>query len=310
MPGATVRACLGTAVLVVFLALQGLGCGGGEEDGLRLVFHSDRDGDSDIYIMDASGSDVRQLTDEPGPDYEPDSSPDGRTVVFASQRASDDGARLHLMDVDGSNVRRLTSSAGDDGQVVDDYPHWSADGRRIVFQRTTIPEDGNPDADVWLIDVESGAETRLTETPDAWDSTPSFAAQGDSVLFESNRDGDFDVYRLELQTGRVAQLTNEDGVDAEAKESPDGQRIAFASSRDGDSDIYVMDADGGNVRRLTENDAADRCPQWSPDGRQLSFYSERDGNGEIYVMDRDGGHQRRVTNSPGSDGVADWVVAR
>ena len=93
-------------LLVVF---AGLACGTDEGGGLRLVFHSDRDGDEDIYIMRADGSGVRQLTDEPGRDYEAQSRPDGRTLVFVSDRASEGGGGLYLMDVDGSNVRRLTS---------------------------------------------------------------------------------------------------------------------------------------------------------------------------------------------------------
>ena len=292
---------------LILLALVGVGCGGDGEGGLRLVFHSDRGGDDDIYIMEADGSGVRQLTDEPGRDYEAESSHDGRTLVFVSDRAGEDGDQLYLMDVDGSDVRRLTFSAGAGGRVVDDYPHWSPDGRRIAFQRTTIPEGGGADADLWLIDVESGEETQLTDTPDAWDSTPSFAADGNSVLFESNRDGDFDVYRLELETMQIVQLTDEEGTDAEAKESPDGRQVAFASGRDGGFDIYVMDADGGSVRRLTENDTVDRCPHWSPDGRQISFYSERDGNREIYLMEADGGQQRRLTDNPSRDEVPNWV---
>ncbi len=303
------RVHLGLVAVAALLVLAALACGGGGEEGLQLVFYSDRDGDDDIYIMDADGSGVRQLTDEPGRDYEADSSPDGRTLVFSSQRADDEGAQLFLMAIDGSDVRRLTLSGGESGQVTDDYAHWSPDGGSIVFQRTTSPVGGSPDADIWLIDVETGEERQLTDTPEDWDSTPSFAADGKSVLFESNREGGFRVQRLNLETMEVVALTSGEGTDAEAKESPDGKLVAFASTRDGGFNVYVMDADGGNVRRLTDSEADDRCPQWSPDGKMLSFYSERDGDREIYVMNADGSEQRRLTDSPGNDEVADWVTA-
>ena len=303
------RVRLGLVTVATLLVLAALACGGDGEEGLRLVFYSDRDGDDDIYIMDADGSGVQQLTDEPGRDYEADSSPDGRTLVFASQRAGEDGAQLFLMAIDGSGIRRLTLSGGESGQVTDDYAHWSPDGGSIVFQRTTRPEGGSPDADIWLIDVETGEERQLTDTPEDWDSTPSFAADGKSVLFESNREGGFSVQRLNLETMEVVALTSGEGTDAEAKESPDGKLVAFASTRDGGFNVYVMDADGGNVRRLTDSEADDRCPQWSPDGKMLSFYSERDGDREIYVMNADGSEQRRLTDSPGNDEVPDWVAA-
>jgi Tol biopolymer transport system component len=213
------------------------------------------------------------------------------------------------MNVDGSNVGRLTFSARQDAVVVDDYPHWSPDGRRIVFQRTTFA-GGRPDADVWLIDIETGQETRLTDIPDDWDSTPSFGADGNSVLFESDRGRGFDIYRLALESLEVTQLTNERGIDAQAKESPGGDRIAFASSRDGDSEIYVMDSDGANVRQITDNDADDRYPHWSPDSKWLVFESDRDGTPDIYVMNADGGDQRRLTVDPANDKDPHWVEGR
>ena len=274
---------------------------------LRLVFYSDRDGDDDIYLMEADGTGVQQLTNEPGRDYEPDPSPDGKKILFASQRADGDNSHLYVMGIDGSEVRQLTFGGVAPDRQVDDYGEWSPDGDRIVFQRSMIPEGGKPYADVWLLDPESGEERALTDTSEFWDSTPSVSADGKAVLFESNRSGDFELYRMPFEGGEAARLTESPGGDSAAKESPDGRQIAFVSDRDGDFEVYVMDADGSNVRQLTSNAERDGCPQWSPDGRRLVFYSERDGDPEIYVMNADGSDQRRVTTSPGRDQVADWV---
>jgi TolB protein len=258
--------------------------------------------------MAADGSDVRQLTNEPGRDYEPDASPDGKRVVFASQRASGDSAQLHLMDSDGSNVRRLTSSAeAAANRVLDDYAEWSPDGKSIAFQRTSIPEEGKADADIWLLEVETGQERPLTVTPNVWDSTPTFTADGNAIIFESNRGGSFELYRLPLDGGEAVRLMEREGNESEAKASPDGKQIAFVSDQDGDFDVYVMDADGGNVRALTSAEGNDRCPQFSPDGKRIAFSSERDGNPEIYVMNADGSDQRRLTETPEREEVADWV---
>jgi TolB protein len=216
------------------------------------------------------------------------------------------------MNLDGSDVRQLTFSASEDFLVIDDYAHWqrwSVGGRHIVFQRTTIG-DGSTDADLWLVDFETGEETQLTDTPDAWDSTPSFAADGKSVLFESDRNGGFDVYRLDLESSQVVQLTNEPGMDAQPKESPDGETIAFASNRDGDLEIYVMDADGTNVRQLTDNEVEELYGHWSPDGKRLVFQSSRDGNREIYVMNADGSDQHRLNPHPADDRDPHWVKGR
>ena len=305
MSSLAARAAL--AALAALALLSALSCAGGGGDGLHIVFDSNRDGDLDIYIMNEDGSDVRQLVNEDGRDFEPDVSADGKTIVYASQPKGSSDTQLYLMDIDGGHRRRLTTSAGAALVVTDDYPHWSPDGGRIAFERTTATED-RVDADLWLIDVETEEETQLTDTPEAWDSTPSFAADGNSVLFESNRDRQgTDVYRLDLRTQGIVRLTSEPGNDLEAKESPDGRQIVFGSERDGDYEIYVMDADGANVRQLTDNEADDRCGHWSPDGSRISFYSERDGDREIYVMQADGSEVRRLTSSPGNDEVPVWA---
>lgn len=293
-------------LLFALLLLAGVGCGGDGDEEFRLVFYSERDGDSDIYLMDADGSNVQQLTNEAGSDYEAKASPDGSLIVFGSQRAGGENGLLYVMNVDGSGVRPLTTA--NEGQAVnDEYPDWSPDGRRVAFQRVTSLAEGAK-SDLWLVDIESGRETQLTDTPDVWDSTPSFAADGNSVLFENSSSGDFEIYQLRLDDMRVSQLTDSEGTEIEAKQSPDGARIAFAFERDGDFDIYVMSNDGSDLRALTDNDAADGCPQWSPDGKRISFVSERDGDMEIYLMNSDGSDQRRLTNSPGTDEVPDWVA--
>jgi TolB protein len=274
---------------------------------LRLLFYSDRDGDDDVYTSALDGSDLRQLTDDPGRDYEAAASHDGRLIAFSSERAGEPGSQLFLMDPDGSNVRRLTFSSQEGSRIVDDYACWAPDNRRLVFQRTTIPEEGAPDADVWLIDIETGEETQLTDTPDDWDSTPSFAPDGRGVLFESDRGGDYDVYRLDLTTMEVTRLVESTDRELQVKESPLDGSLLFISNRDGDFEIYAADPDGSNVRQLTANENDDRYPRWSPDGRQILFNSDRSGNTEVYVMNADGSAVRQLTDDPGRDADPHWV---
>jgi len=93
-------------------------------DGERIVFHSDRAGNDDIYVMDADGSDVIQLTDDPAEDDFPMWSPDGRMIAFVSQRDGD--REIYLMEADGSGQLRLSDNAEDfpEHRGVDDFPSW------------------------------------------------------------------------------------------------------------------------------------------------------------------------------------------
>ena len=90
--------------LALILFLFTAACAANGEATQRLVFDSQRDGDADIYTIAADGTGVRQLTDVPGRDYEPDAGPDGKTVVFASQRATGESAQLYLMDIDSETI--------------------------------------------------------------------------------------------------------------------------------------------------------------------------------------------------------------
>ena len=111
---------------------------------------------------------------------------------------------------------------------------------------------------------------------------------GDLIAFESDRDGDYEVFVMNPDGTEVRQLTDNDDGDYFPVWSPDGKRIAFASDRDGDWEIFVMNTDGTEVRQLTDNDDDDGTPAWSPDGKRTAFTSGRYGDYEIFVMNADG----------------------
>ena len=132
------------------------------------------------------------------------------------------------------------------------------------------------------------------------------------IAFVSHRDGNAEIYVMDINGGNQRRLTNDrDGAYAPSW-SPDGKRIVFSSRRDGNAEIYVMDADGGNQRRLTNNRSDDGYPSWSPDGERIAFASW-DGivknfaiNFDIYVMDADGGNPQNLTNNPFDDRSPSW----
>ena len=118
------------------------------------------------------------------------------------------------------------------------------------------------------------------------------------IAFQSNRDGNEEVYVMNPDGTGQTNLTNNAANDLEPVFSPDGSKIAFRSNRDGNTEIYLMNADGTGQVNLTNNAANDFQPAFSPDGGRIAFYSDRDGNTEIYVMNADGTGQTNLTNNP------------
>ena len=252
-------------------------------DRTRIAFHSYRDGDWDIFLMNADGSNQRRLTDNRASDTFPAWSPDGTQIAFHSHRTGN--WDIFLMNADGSNQRRLT-----DNRASDRSPIWSPDGTQIAFVSGRTGND-----DIFLMDADGEDEYLRRLTNDSGpDQSPAWSPDGTQIAFHSHR-GDWDIFLMNADGSNPHRLTYSIASDTFPAWSPDGTQIAFQSYRDGDSDIYVMDADGSNLRRLTNNSASDREPAWSPDGTQIAFHYDRGGaadewdDWDIYVMDLLGG---------------------
>ena len=141
-------------------------------------------------------------------------------------------------------------------------------------------------------------------SPAATETPPPLSGR---IAFVSWRDGDAEIYVMNIDGSNQTRLTDNPAWDGNPAWSPDGSNIAFVSDRDGNQEVYVMNIDGSNQTRLTNNVESDYGPVWSPDGSKIAFESYRDGNQEIYVMNADGSDQRRLTDNPAADG-ADWPL--
>ena len=265
----------------------------------QIAFSSERDGNPEIYVMDADGGNQRRLTNNRHDDWSPSWSPDGKRIALVSDR---DGhpdvipgrptSEIYVMDADGGNQQNLTNNPTDDRD-----PSWSPDGKQIVFQSDR--DEGDHNIEIYVMDADGSNQQNLTNNPTE-DYNPSWSPDGKRIVFSARRDGHFEnkfglteeIYVMDVNGGNQQRLTENRKNDWHPVWSPNGKRIAFAADRKGDFEnfeIYVMDADGGNQQKLTENRVYDWSPSWSPDGERIAFVSYRDNNkAEIYVMDADG----------------------
>jgi Tol biopolymer transport system component len=116
------------------------------------------------------------------------------------------------------------------------------------------------------------------------------------IAFQSNRDGNFEIYTMSASGADQRRLTENPANDIAPAWSPDGSRIAFASDRDGTWDIYTIRADGSDVKQLTKGAGTNTAPSWTPAGDKIVFISTRDViNGDVYRMYADGSGTERLT---------------
>ncbi|MCL7960305.1 MAG: hypothetical protein M8861_08950, partial [marine benthic group bacterium] len=209
----------------------------------------------------------------------------------------------------GGTVTGLSGSVVLQNNGGDDLP-VSADG---TFTFSELLVDGatysvtvaeQPDGQLCLVSSESGVVSgaNVTDVEVSCDSR----AISNKIVFHSDRDGDYEIFRMRPDGSNVVQLTDNDVDDFWPVVSPDGTRIAFWSGRDGNQEIYTMAVDGSNVTRVTVNGSADRQPAWSPDGQRLAFHRVVSGTTEIFTINVNGTALVRLTNNTANDDEPAW----
>ena len=167
-------------------------------DGSTILFVSDRDGDPDIYVMDADGRNVRQLTNEPGYDGGPFFSPDGRFIAYRTDRLEKDMLQIHVMKADGSGDVAITS-----GQGVRWAPYWHPTKPWLIWTGADHSDPTKrPNYDLWV--------ARYAANEDAPDGRAGF------------------------RTGAPLRITDHEGADVLPAFSPDGTLLMWTASRGGE----------------------------------------------------------------------------
>ena len=214
--------------------------------------------DYDIYTATPDGKNIKNLTKHPGYDAEATVSPDGKTIIFTSERDGD--LELYSMDINGKNIKRLTNEPGYDGGAF-----FSPDSKMIVYR-------GSHPTDPALIkrDKEFLAEHMIVPTV-------------------------FEVWVMNADGSNKRQVTKLKAASFAPFFTPDGKRILFCTNyfatdaRKRNFDLAMINLDGTGLERVTYNESFDGFPMFSPNGKKLVFASNRhsakEGDTNVFIAD-------------------------
>ncbi|MFM7203143.1 MAG: hypothetical protein ACKO6N_20335 [Myxococcota bacterium] len=259
---------------------------------------------------------------------------DGKRLAFQSSRGGAPCDRIYTMAIDGSDVQQVSS-----GEGVTTCSYYMPDGQSVLYASTHLggPEcPPKPDMrqgyiwalydtyDVFVKNLKSGEVKRLTDTP-GYDAEATISPDGKKIVFTSVRDGDIELYTMDINGQNLKRITHTPGYDGGAFFSHDSKKLVWRASRPQGAEleeyktllkdakvrpskleIYVADADGSNVKQVTFNGAANFAPYFLPDDSGVLFVSNvgdpRGRDFDIYKVGLDGKPPTRITFNPSFDG--------
>jgi hypothetical protein len=268
------------------------------------------DGSALVYSMQGRlwrqrlGSDeAEQLTTGPSYDYQPDWSPDGRSIVYVAYQG--DAMELRLLDLTSLTSRALTRSG-----AVSLEPRFSSDGERLAFVSTLFEGRWH----IFAMDLHedaAGAPQRLTEdrksdlpryyySPFDHYLSPTWSPDGTELLFVSNRGriwGTGGFWRMRAKRGSEPREIRHEETTWKARPdwSPDGRRVIYSSYLGRQwHQLWIMTDEGGDPFPLTYGEHDVTAARWSPDGKKIAYVSNQGGNTSLWIQEIPGGRRQQI----------------
>ncbi len=275
------------------------------QDGLALAFvRAPNPFRNELYIVGVSENldqigEPKQITSDNRVVTSPAWAPDGRAIIFASDRKENPRSlwRVNLSKFGGAVSSPEPERLATIGESCDD-PTISRDGRRLAYTQNA------QDLNIWAANLpadggQTQAPTKVISSTRA-ELMPDFSPDGKKIAFGSDRSGYHEIWACERDGSSSHQLTFFRGpVTTAPRWSPNGKQIAFVSRPQGNSDVYIISAQGGGARRLTRGQLDCVTPNWSRDGKWIYFSAPVNNLRQVWKIPADGGKAVQITKGGG-----------
>lgn len=277
--------------------------------------------DTDADLLN-DGDEIARRTNPLMRDTDQDVLDDGVEVTWGTDPLQQDTDKDGLLDGQENQTcpRPLTPDSDNDG-ILDgsdldpcnpNNPSLTASAPTQVFPGTAVPPTSIPTGAPVPTNTVFVPPTNTVVVPPTNTAivpptpTAAFPALQGVMLFGSNRDGNPEIYAVNLANQSTGRLTNNPATDIQPALAPDSVRVIYVSNQNGNNEIYLTGTDLRPAVNLTNNAGDDQQPSWSPDGNWITFTSNRDGNQEIYIMRSNGSEVRNLTSNAASDFAPTW----
>lgn len=260
----------------------------------KIAFVSDYTGYKEIYVADALGEDVRQVTRHRRLAVAPRFSPDGNRLAYTSYHSGN--PNLYITDLTQDRFTRAISRRSG----LNLAPAWAADGKTMVL---TLSKDGNPD--LYLMNTTGDILRKLTSNTGV-NVSPAWSPDRRHLAFVSDRSGTPQIYIMDIRNGRTNRITFSGSDNSQPVWSPKGDWIAYTGLYEGNYHIFIIKPEGGSPIKVTQTPGDHESPSWSPDGQQLIFSRRINDRQILYLIFKNGSGLRPWFYTKGHLGSPQW----